>query len=313
MKFVSFISNNYSSIGIVNKENTKIIDIHLLTKRKIPNNMYDYLQEFKRNNDILSDYLLGEIKPKFLVSLDAVSILAPLLNPNSFRDAYAFRQHVEAGRKNRGLEMIPEYDEFPVFYFSNHNSISGPGKVIVQKNHMKKLDFEFEIAIVISKKGKNIKKEDAHNYIAGFLIMNDWSARGMQFEEMKLNLGPAKGKDFATTIGPYLVTLDDLEKYKVSSIEGDRYDLEMKGYVNDTLVSKDNFKNMSWTFSQIIELASYGVDLFPGDLIGTGTCATGCFLENNLSDNNNTWLKDGDVVKLQVDCLGMLVNTISLQ
>ena len=313
MRFVSFIYNNYSSIGVVNKENTKIIDIYQLSDKKLPNNMFDYLQGFDNNNDILKVYLSQEINKEFVFDLDKISILSPLPNPNSFRDAYAFRQHVEAGRKNRGLDMIPEYDEFPVFYFSNHNSISGPGEVLVQHNHMDKLDFEFEIAIVISKEGKNIKKEDAHNYIAGFIIMNDWSARGMQFKEMKLNLGPAKGKDFATSIGPYLVTLEELKDYEISGKDGVRYDLKMRGYINDNLVSKDNFKNISWTFSQIIERASYGVSLYPGDLIGSGTCATGCLLENNMSKNDSTWLKNGDVIKLQVDCLGTLVNTISLQ
>ncbi len=313
MKFISFICDNYSSIGVLDEETLKVIDVCKLAEEKIPNNMYEYLQEFDKNNHILSSYLTNVIKSEYLFSIDEVFVLAPLPNPNSFRDAYAFRQHVEAGRKNRGLDMIPEYDEFPVFYFSNHSSISGPGEVIVQKKHMEKLDFEFEIAIVINKKGKNIKKENAHNYIAGFVIMNDWSAREIQLQEMKLNLGPAKGKDFATSIGPYLVTLDDLEEYKISSEQGDRYDLEMKGYVNDVLVTKDNFKNMTWTFSEIIERASYGTNLYPGDLIGSGTCATGCFLENNLSNNNSTWLKDGDEIKLQVDCLGTLKNTITLQ
>ena len=311
MKLVTFVYNNTNSIGVLSNNKKEIIDIHLSSSGELPNNMLDYLKNFENNNIKLKDIIRSN--SKCVLNLNDVSIIAPLPNPVSFRDAYAFRQHVEAGRRNRGLDMIPEYDEFPVFYFSNHNSISGPGKVKVQQLHMDKLDFEFEIAIVIGKEGKNIKKEDAQNYIAGFVIMNDWSSRGLQMKEMKLNLGPAKGKDFATTIGPYLVTLDELKEYEIESKDGVRYNLDMKGYINDNLVANDNFKNITWTFSQIIERVSYGVKLYPGDLIGSGTCATGCLLENNLSKNNTTWLKNGDTIKLQVDCLGILENSVSLQ
>jgi len=311
MKFLTFIHNDIPSLGILHKNSSKIIDIHLSSKGELPNSMLNYLNNFDDNNLKLNNILLNN--EKITRALNEVEIIAPLPNPVSFRDAYAFRQHVEAGRKNRGLEMIPEYDEFPVFYFSNHNSIFGPGNIIVQEKHMDQLDFEFEIAAVIGKKGKNIKKGEAYNYIAGFVIMNDWSARGQQLKEMKLNLGPAKGKDFATSIGPYLVTIDELKDHEISGNNGFRYNLEMKGYINDNLISVDNFKNISWTFSQIIERISYGVDIYPGDLIGSGTCATGCLLENNLSDANGKWLDDGDVVKLQVDSLGTLVNTVLLK
>ena len=143
--------------------------------------------------------------------------------------------------------------------------------------------------------------------------MNDLSARGMQMKEMKLNLGPAKGKDFGSTFGPYLVTKDELESYRVSSPEGDRYKLGMKAFVNDIQVSEDNLSNMNWTFAQIIERVSYGADIFPGDIIGSGTCGTGCFLELNGSKiTDNQWLKPGDEVKLEIDKLGSLSNTIVL-
>jgi len=289
-----------------------IIDIHSLTNGKVPNNMSDFLNNFYNNIIIINEHL-GNISSNSYLKLSDVVIGAPLPNPTSFRDAYAFRQHVEAGRKNRGLDMIPEYDDFPVFYFSNHQSICGPGNIYIENRHLKKLDFEFEIAAVICKKGKNIKFSDANDYIGGFVILNDWSEREIQLKEMKLNLGPAKGKDFATSIGPYLVTLDELEDKKIEKADGSRYDLRMKGYINDKLVSEDNFKNMTWSFAKIIERASYGVDLFPGDIIGSGTCATGCLLELNLSHGQNNWLKEGDQIKLEVDGLGVLSNTISLR
>ena len=128
--------------------------------------------------------------------------------------------------------------------------------------------------------------------------------------EMKLNLGPAKGKDFATTIGPYLVTLDELEDRMVGDREDLRYDLNMEAFLNNNLISNDNFKNITWSFSDMIARASYGVDLVSGDLIGSGTCATGCLLEINQTNNTDIWLQDGDVVKLKIDRLGELENKV---
>ena len=181
------------------------------------------------------------------------------------------------------------------------------------KDHLDKLDFELECAAVIGKKGRNISASEADNYIAGFMIMNDLSARGLQMQEMKLNLGPAKGKDFGSTFGPYLVTKDELEDFKVSSKDGDRYNLKMKAYVNQIQVSEDNLSNMNWTFAQIIERISYGADIFPGDIIGSGTCGTGCFLELNGSKiTDNQWLKIDDKVKLEIEGLGALENRIIL-
>jgi fumarylacetoacetate (FAA) hydrolase len=144
--------------------------------------------------------------------------------------------------------------------------------------------------------------------------MNDLSARVLQMQEMKLNLGPAKGKDFGSTFGPWLVTKDELESCKQSSVDGDRYDLKMKAFVNDIQVSGDTLSNMTWTFAQIIERVSYGVDIFPGDIIGSGTCGTGCFLELNGSKiTDNQWLNSGDTVSLEIDGLGTLTNNIVLE
>ena len=144
--------------------------------------------------------------------------------------------------------------------------------------------------------------------------MNDLSARVLQMQEMKLNLGPAKGKDFGSTFGPWLVTKDELDSCKQSSVDGDRYDLKMKAFVNDIQVSGDTLSNMTWTFAQIIERVSYGVDIFPGDIIGSGTCGTGCFLELNGSKiTDNQWLNPGDTVSLEIDGLGTLTNNIVLE
>lgn len=242
-------------------------------------------------------------------------LLAPVPRPSSMRDGYAFRQHVEAARRNRGLEMIPEFDEIPIFYFTNHQAVFGPGPIGVQQKHLQQLDFELECAIVIGKKGRNIPASKADDHIAGFMVMNDWSARALQMQEMKLNLGPAKGKDFATAIGPWLVTPDELAAKRIATPHGTTYDLTMRTVINGTDVALGNVKDMSWTFAQIIERASYGVTLYPGDVIGSGTCGTGCFLELNGSKVYDPawWLKEGDVVTCSIDMLGDLENTVVLE
>lgn len=241
-----------------------------------------------------------------------VRLLAPVPRPTSMRDGYAFRQHVEAARRNRGVEMIPEFDEIPIFYFTNHNAVTGPGPVDVMDLHLDKLDFELECAIVVGKEGRNIPAAEADDYIAGYMVMNDWSARALQMHEMKLNLGPAKGKDFATSIGPWLVTRDELNDRRIAGDAGERYDLAMTCTVNGTEVSRGNLRDMSWTFAQILERASYGVTLHPGDVIGSGTVGTGCFLELNGSKVYDPawWLKDGDVVVCEIEHLGRLENTV---
>ncbi|MCX7937614.1 MAG: fumarylacetoacetate hydrolase family protein [Chlorobi bacterium] len=239
---------------------------------------------------------------------------APLPRPTSLRDGYAFRQHVEAARRNRGLPMIPEFDEFPVFYFSNHQAVTGPGDVLVMPRHCDQLDFELECAIVIGKEGRNIPAERADEYIAGYMVMNDWSARALQMQEMKLNLGPAKGKDFATSLGPFLVTRDELAAHRILTPQGERYNLAMVARINGEEVSRGNLADMHWTFAQIIERASYGVTLQPGDVIGSGTCGTGCLLELNGSKvfDPPRWLAPGDVVECEIEGLGVLRNRIVL-
>ncbi|MEO7523753.1 MAG: fumarylacetoacetate hydrolase family protein, partial [Ferruginibacter sp.] len=186
-------------------------------------------------------------------------------------------------------------------------------------DHFEKLDFELEAAIVINKTGRNIKAAEADEYIGGLMIMNDISARRLQMEEMLLNLGPAKGKDFATVIGPMLVTLDELTDYEVPCKEGHTgkaWNLPMKCTVNNIQVSQGNVADMDWTFAEIIERCSYGVNLFAGDVIGSGTVGTGCFLELNgtgkLNDPNykEQWLQPGDVVEMEIEGLGKLRNTM---
>ena len=317
MKIISYLLNSATSYGVlVNNELYSLPE----NQSGLPASMNEFLA-LEEKGMLLAQQTANQIASQSIVAtpVKKYEILAPVPHPTSCRDGYAFRQHVEAARKNRGVEMIPEFDQYPIFYFTNHQAVEGPGPVYCMPDHFEQLDFELEIAIVIGKKGRNIKSSEADAYIAGFTIMNDMSARKLQMEEMLLNLGPAKGKDFSTVIGPWLVTPDELAQ-KVAPTKaghvGLNYNLAMKCYVNDILVSSGNVKDMDWTFAEIIERCSYGVTLYPGDVIGSGTVGTGCFLELNgtgkrLDPNfKPQWLQNGDRVTMSIDNLGILENQI---
>tara|TARA_B100000749_G_scaffold272146_1_gene253729 strand:+ start:390 stop:1319 length:930 start_codon:yes stop_codon:yes gene_type:complete len=307
MKLISYKQNGNIKFGAL--EDGKIYDLNAIDSQ-ISDNMLEFLQGGKEQLQLAKAAVENESPT---ISTEDAKLISPVPNPPSVRDAYAFRQHVATARQNRGLEMIPEFDEIPIFYFTNHHAIFGEGDFPVRQRHTEKLDFELECAAVIGKSGRNISIEKADDYTAGFMIMNDLSARVLQMQEMKLNLGPAKGKDFGSSFGPWLVTKDELEPYRRSSPDGDRYDLRMKAFVNNIQVSEDTLANMTWTFAQIIERVSYGVDIFPGDVIGSGTCGTGCFLELNGSKiTDNQWLNPGDTVSLEIEGLGTLKNKILL-
>jgi fumarylacetoacetate (FAA) hydrolase len=317
MKLVSYKTEDREHLGLFVKGH--IYNLNSCDKL-IPDSMNEFLnggeELMDRAKNVDQQIKSGEITAKEEIFFE---ILAPIPHPKSCRDGYAFRQHVASARRNRRVDMIPEFDQYPIFYFTNHNAIQGVGDIECMPDHFEKLDFELEASIVIGKKGRNIKASEADNYIAGYMIMNDMSARTLQMEEMLLNLGPAKGKDFSTVIGPWLVTPDELEAYKIpakAGHTGNSYALDMKCWVNGVEVSSGSMGDMDWTFAEIIERCSYGVDLLPGDVIGSGTVGTGCFLELNgtglLNDPNfkPQWLQDGDIVEMEITGLGRLTNTI---
>jgi fumarylacetoacetate (FAA) hydrolase len=318
MKLVTFVRNDRTRHGVLVGE--EVVDINAafaavegLSPTEVAERYgADMLGLVERNEvtmPALRALLSRELPASVRHPLAEVALLAPIPRPPSMRDGYAFRQHVETARRNRGLEMIPEFDEFPVFYFTNHQAVVGPGDFRVLPRHLEKLDFELEACVVVGKRGRNVKASEADAYVFGLAIMNDLSARTLQMEEMKLSLGPAKGKDFGTAIGPWLVTLDELEDRTTKTDKGNVYDLAMKAWVNGVQVSSGNVNQMNWTFAQILERASYGVDLYPGDVIGSGTVGTGCFLELNGSGiTKNQWLQLGDSVVLEIERLGRLEN-----
>ena len=320
MKFVSYYRDDQDQLGLVIDDFVYDLDeLH----PELPGSMNMLLNYWEQLIPLVQSTELAVKEGRLFkgkgTPIENIDLLAPVPFPTSCRDAYAFRQHVAAARRNRKVDMIPQFDQYPVFYFTNHHSVRGPGNVRCMPDHFEKLDFELECAVLICKHGRNIRAEEADEYIGGLMVMNDFSARTLQLEEMLLNLGPAKGKDFATTIGPMLVTLDELEPFEIPAKPnhvGKNWNLRMQCFVNGKQVSDGNLGDMDWTFAEIIERASYGVDLFPGDIIGSGTVGTGCFLELNgtgkLNDPNyaEQWLQEGDVVELEVEQLGKLTNTI---
>lgn len=235
-----------------------------------------------------------------------VRFLPPVPKPSTFRDFYAFEQHVKAARKSRGLEMHPNWYRLPIFYFSNPNALYGHGAEIPYPDQTSELDFELEFAVIIANGGRNVKADDADRLIAGYTICNDWSARDLQREEMQLSLGPAKGKDFATSFGPYMVTPDELidawdDKGKLN--------LRMTCHVNGNKLSDGNTNDLYHPFPKMIERASLNANLLPGDYLGSGTVGTGCILELR-PENTGGWIKKGDVVRMEVERLGVLENKI---
>ena len=320
MKLVSYLDEGHDRLGLVVDGlvySMNLIHPDLPDTMGMMLNYWDDSISMIRGGEIMIEE--GRIDKDKGIPLDELDLLSPIPFPTSCRDGYAFRQHVAAARRNRKVDMIPEFDQYPIFYFTNHHSVQGPGSVVCMPDHFHKLDFELEAAIVICRHGRNIPAELADSYIGGLMIMNDLSARGLQMEEMKLNLGPAKGKDFATAVGPMLVTLKELEEFEIPAKKnhiGKSWNLEMKCSVNGKLVSLGNLGDMDWTFAEIIERASYGVDLYPGDIIGSGTVGTGCFLELNGTGKLNDpdypeqWLQEGDIIEMEIENLGKLVNTI---
>lgn len=244
-------------------------------------------------------------RPAVLAAAD-VRLLPPVPRPPTFRDFYAFERHVRAARGHRGLGMVPEWYEFPVFYFSNPAAMLGHGATLAPPPDTAELDFELEIAAVVGRAGRDLDPAEAESAIAGYCVLNDWSARDLQRAEMKVGLGPAKGKDFATSLGPWLTTPDEIADRRA----GKGYDLAMVARRNGAEISRGNWRDLHWSFGEMLARASRGVDLHPGDVIGSGTVGTGCILELR-PEHAGGWLRPGDVLELEIEGLGVLAATVT--
>ena len=235
---------------------------------------------------------------------DSVRLLAPVPRPPTLRDFYAFEQHVKTAYAILQRPVPPTWYDLPVFYFGNPTAMYGTNDEIPLPRSQQ-VDYELEIAAVIGRECRDVDAAEAEDYIAGYTIMNDWSARDLQQQEMRVGLGPAKGKDFATSLGPALVTADEF----TDRATGDgRYDLAMAVRVNGELRGSGSFADMYWSFGELVAQASRDVTLYPGDVIGSGTVGTGCLLET--TQGAGPWLQAGDVVELEVERIGILRNTL---
>ena len=229
----------------------------------------------------------GQAREHAEYRLDEVRLLAPVRRPPSVRDFYAFEEHVKNARAVTGRgEVPPEWYEIPAFYFSNPAAIYGPDDEIPYPDRTEALDYELEVAAVMAADGA----------IGGFTVMNDWSARDLQRREMAIGLGPAKGKDFATSLGPLVVTPDELGDLR----------LEMVARVNGEERSRGNLGDMYHSWEAIVAHAARNTELRSGDVIGSGTVGTGCILEHG----DERWLRPGDEVELEVERIGILRNRI---
>ncbi|HEY6379822.1 MAG TPA: fumarylacetoacetate hydrolase family protein [Candidatus Dormibacteraeota bacterium] len=240
--------------------------------------------------------------------LDTVRLLPPIPVPPSLRDFYAFEQHVRTARRRRGLDMEPDWYELPVFYFSNPQALLGDGAEVAIPPLSEELDYELEVAAVVGRDGADLDAAGAESHIAGYCVMNDWSARDLQRREMKLSMGPVKGKDFATSLGPFLVTPDELEPRR----HGKAFDVAMTATVNGVEYSRASLADIHYSFGELLAYASRGTRVVAGDVIGSGTCGTGCILELALVHGaaRYPWLQAGDEVVLTVEGLGSLRNRV---
>jgi 2-keto-4-pentenoate hydratase/2-oxohepta-3-ene-1,7-dioic acid hydratase in catechol pathway len=204
--------------------------------------------------------------------------------------------------------MDPDWYELPVFYFGNPTAVTGPFDEVAVPPGSSAMDFELEVAAIVGPGGTDLDPETAERHIAGFSVMNDWSARDIQRREMKLSMGPVKGKDFATSLGPFMVTPDELEPYR----KGRAFDLTMLARVNGAEYSRASLADIYWSFGEMLAYASRGTEVVPGDVIGSGTCGTGCILELSLvhGEDRYPWLKPGDLVELEVVQVGRIANRV---
>tara|TARA_B110000438_G_scaffold76844_1_gene77034 strand:- start:1697 stop:2662 length:966 start_codon:yes stop_codon:yes gene_type:complete len=320
MKFLTYTEKLDPSPRFGFKIGNLVVDIHRSAQwindnqnndyfLSLPKTLKEALENWDPNFSVLKqlESAVSNVDLKSLSTDESdLVILPPIPEPPAFRDFYAFEQHVKAARKLRGLEMNPDWYKLAIFYFSNPNCCYGHGAEISYPSNTTELDFELEFAVIIGGGGANIKAEDADKVIAGYTILNDWSSRNLQREEMPMSLGPAKGKDFASSFGPYMVTPDELED---SWGNDGKLHLRMTCHINGKKISDGNTNDLYHSFGEMIERASMNTKLVPGEYIGSGTVGTGCILELR-PENTGGWIEKGDVVKLEVEKLGVLENKI---
>ncbi|MDB5038211.1 MAG: fumarylacetoacetase [Bacteriovoracaceae bacterium] len=300
MKFATVKYQNEACLAISFQGNAKEFILWRDYVKQFPNDKVitqtlNFLDFIKRSEILIPHLKKNEeallALPKH--SFENADFLMPY-RPEVYRDFYCFEQHAKTMRKGRGLEMIPEWYQDPVFHYGNPTSFGGPVDVVAYPKDCQKLDLELEIACVIGKEIRNATLETARKAIFGYTLMNDWSARDFQDFDMKLNMGPTKGKDFATTFGSYVITADELE----SKRSGKGYDIEVEALINGERLVKNNWSTIYYSFEEMIVRASKNCTIYPGELIGSGTIGWGSLREHHIEKGLSNWLKIGDTVAL---------------
>lgn len=294
MKLLTYKLKNSGNLSLGALIGDKVLNLATASKNKIPQDLLTFI-ELNENFTNLAKDICTKLEKNDLIPLSNIDIKAPLIRPPSLKDFFAFEEHAKAGAKRRNETLSDTWYEIPAYYKGNHREIYGPDDEIPWPYYTQKLDFECEIACVIGKEGKNIKIEEAQDYIFGYMIFNDFSARDIQKKEMILRMGPAKSKDFANAFGPYLVTKDEVNP---------KNDFLMKVRVNGELWTEGHFKDQYWGFDLMISHVSQEETIYPGDILGSGTFYKGCGLDLD------RWIKPGDTIELEVNKLGVLKNKI---
>jgi 2-keto-4-pentenoate hydratase/2-oxohepta-3-ene-1,7-dioic acid hydratase in catechol pathway len=271
--------------------------------RQLPGTMLELIEGWSGYKPLIEKNIDSAEK---LCALEDAEYLPPLPNPRSFRDFMGFEEHITNVLKKTGRKVADAYYHMPVFYFSNHQVLRGSGEPVAAQPDSEQWDFEFEIGFIIGKQGTDIPASQAMEYIFGYTILNDWSARDIQVTEQKVGLGPAKGKDYATSIGPVIVTRDELDAY-LRKDDPVRHDLATKLTLNGRVLRENNVKSILHPFSSMIERASKNVSLFPGELFASGTIGGGTILEYQ----DIPFLKHGDTILMEVQGIGVLKNIVA--
>ena len=275
------------------------------TDKRLPTDMLTFIDNHEQYFQIIKENNLEATPPQY--KLSEIQLLAPLPNPRSFRDYIGFEQHMQNASKTFGHAIGAIWYELPIFYFTNHQAIYGHDADVPRPPLCRKLDYELEMAVIIGKNGVNIQADNADEYIFGYTVFNDWTARDIQKVEMGgPPLGPHKGKDFANAIGPCIVTKDEMEQYRS---ENHRFDVRMTAKINGELNCDGNYKTVYYHFGQMMQRASENnVPLFAGDILGSGTVGFGSLIETNFATHRP--LEPGDVVELEIEGIGVLRNKV---
>ncbi|MDX1619867.1 MAG: fumarylacetoacetate hydrolase family protein [Nitriliruptorales bacterium] len=228
------------------------------------------------------------------IPMTDVRLLAPLPDPPSIRDFYAFEDHVRRGFEKRGEDIPTPWYELPVYYLTNHRSVLGPGETIPWPPFTSELDYELELAMIVGREGRNISPDEAHRHIFGFTLFNDCSARDLQRREMQVRLGPARSKGFAQVLGPMIVTADELDPSA----------LRMTATIDGETVTDSTTSDLRWSFEEMLSYVSVGETVYPGDVYGSGTVSNGCGLEHG------RMLQPGETIALHEANIGTLANRV---